>query len=297
MVANWVVAALALGEGAHAPAGEEPRSEQVLRNRLCLRLVDDPAPEEMAVVRRQRVHLLALAVEREREILAVLDPEVAVEATPQVGGLPLELVRKRRVLPEETRQPRAAQLRVIGVPLQLAGRAREARDPTVAVRDRVPRILPALVLEPRLLVPALVPEVAAAADQVPVLVDPAQGRARFGFELADEPPVAAPALVLVEQHAVQRRRVSGAVVRGVRPLLERRQLPVAHLVEDPAGILVAEVVDPAALPGAEHAQCGGGELGRERQRLQAREDAVAPEHGHEPRQAGGRQAPPLHHGR
>ena len=37
----------------------------------------------------------------------------------------------------------------------------------------------------------------------------------------------------------------------MRPFLERRHLPVAHLVEDPAGILVAEVVDAAALPVAE----------------------------------------------
>src|SRR4029453_336820 len=35
-VADWVVAALALGEGAHAPAGEEPRPEQVAGD--CLRL-------------------------------------------------------------------------------------------------------------------------------------------------------------------------------------------------------------------------------------------------------------------
>jgi hypothetical protein len=68
----------------------------------------------------------------------------------------------------------------------------------------------------------------------------------------------------------------------VRPLLERRHLPVAHLVQDPARILVAEIVQADALPVAERAQRGRRELGGERKRLQARENAVATEHGHEP---------------
>ena len=42
----------------------------------------------------ERVDLLAVGVEREREVLAVLDPEVAVEAALQVGGLLLELGRR-----------------------------------------------------------------------------------------------------------------------------------------------------------------------------------------------------------
>ena len=72
--------------------------------------------------------------------------------------------------------------------------------------------------------------------------------------------------------------------------LERRHLAVAHLVEDPAGVLVAEVVAAAALPVAQRTQGRRGQFRRERQRLQAREDAVAAEHRHEPRQARGRQA-------
>jgi hypothetical protein len=37
----------------------------------------------------------------------------------------------------------------------------------------------------------------------------------------------------------------------VRLFLERGRLAVAHLVQDPAGLLVPEVVDPAALPAAQ----------------------------------------------
>ncbi len=78
----------------------------------------------------------------------------------------------------------------------------------------------------------------------------------------------------------------------MRPLLERCHLAVAHLVEDPARVLVAEVVDARPLPLAEGEQRRGRQLGRERERLQAREDAVPAEHGHEPREAGRGQALP-----
>ncbi len=160
-------------------------------------------------------------------------------------------VRERRVLPDYAREPRAAHLRVVRVALQLAGRAREAGQPPVAVGDRVPGVLPALVLEAGLLVAALVRDVAVALE-VGVLVDPVERRPRLALELADELAVARPALVLVEQDDVERRRVGAAVVRRVRPLLERRHLAVAHLVEDPARVLVAEVVDavPCQSPSA-----------------------------------------------
>ena len=151
-------------------------------------------------------------------------------------------VGERRILPDEPRESRAADLRVVGVPLQLAGGPGEARQLAVAVRDRVPRVLPALVLEAGLLVAALVPDVAVA-PEIGVVVDPGERRARLVLEVAHELAVAGPALVLVEQHHVERRRVGAAVVGRVRALLERRHLAVAHLVEDPAGILVAEVVD------------------------------------------------------
>ena len=253
VVADRVVAPLALGQRPDAPAGEEPRPEQVTGDCLRLRLVDDAAPEQVAVVRRQRVDLVAFRVERQREVLAVRDPEVAVEAPLEVGRLPLQLVGVSRVLPDAPRQPGAAHLRVVGVALQLAGRAREARQPAVAVRDRVPRVLPALVLETGLLVATPVPDVPVA-HQVRVFVDPVEGGARLLLQVSHEPTVSGPALVLVEQHDVERGRVGRAEVGRVRALLERRQLPVAHLVEDPAGVLVPEVVDAASLPVAESLQ-------------------------------------------
>src|SRR5436190_17660387 len=100
-----------------------------------------------------------VGVEGERVVLAVLDPEVAVETPLQVARLPLELVGERLVAPHLAREPRPTSLRVVRVPLQLARGAREARQPAVAVRDRVPRVLPALVLEAGLLVAPLVRDV------------------------------------------------------------------------------------------------------------------------------------------
>src|SRR5262249_25466764 len=169
-------------------------------------------------------------------------------------------------------------------------RTREAGKAPVAEGDRVPGVLPALVLEPGLLVAAPVPDVAVALE-VGVLVDPVQGRARLVLQLADELAVAGPALVLVEQDDVEGRGVRVAVIGRVGPLLEPAELPVARLVEDPARVLVAEVVAPGPLPVAEDPQRRRRELRDERERLQAREDRVAAEHRHEPRQPGGGQAP------
>src|SRR5512133_3448080 len=113
-------------------------------NCLGLLLVDDAAPEQVTDVRGQRVDPLALLVERERVVLAVVDPVVAVEPSLEIGRLPLELVGELRVLPDLPSEPGAAHLRVVRIPLELTGRAREAGQPAVAERDRVPGVLPAL---------------------------------------------------------------------------------------------------------------------------------------------------------
>ena len=59
VVADRVVAALAFGQRAHAPAARRASGPSGAGDRLRLRLVDDAAPEQMAVVRGQRVDLLA----------------------------------------------------------------------------------------------------------------------------------------------------------------------------------------------------------------------------------------------
>ena len=83
----------------------------------------------------------------------------------------------------------------------------------------------------------------------------------------------------------------------MRSLFERSHLPVTHLVQDPARILVPKIVQTAALPVTEREQSRRCELGRERQRLKACKDAVSAEHRHEPGKPGGREALSAHHGR
>src|SRR5829696_7115104 len=78
----------------------------------------------------------------------------------------------------------------------------------------------------------------------------------------------------------------------MRTLFKGGHFPVAHFVEDSTWIFVAKIVYAASLPLAKHAQCGFCQLRRERNRLQAREDAVAAEHGHEPWKTGRGKAAP-----
>ena len=261
-------------------------------DRLRLRLVDDAAPEQVAVVRGERVDLLALRVESQREVLVVLDPEIAVEAALELRGLLLELVGERRVLPHLARQPRAAHLRVVGVALELAGRAREAGKPAVAVRDRVPGVLPALVLEPRLLVAALVPDVAVALE-VGVLVDPVQGRPGLELE-ARERASGRPSSARTRRAARRRagsrpRSRSRASAAAPRTPSARRSASRGGSGRDPRRGSRRSAM-PCQAPSASRVVAASS--GVNGQRLQAREDAVAAEHGHEPGQAGGGQASP-----
>jgi hypothetical protein len=89
-----------------------------------------------------------------------------------------------------------------------------------------------------------------------------------------------------QQDQEQRRAVDAAVVRGLGDLVEVGQLVDAQLVEDLAGLLVAPVVDLAALVQGEHAQGVGGDLRLEGGHLHRGHQAVAPEQRHVPGDAG-----------
>ena len=248
VVADRVVAALALGQRAHAPAGEEPWRPSGGARR--------PSPSTCRRCRSRADGRCSTSSESTWRPSASSASAKYSPSSTQKSRLKRRLrsaacfsssSAKAGSFQTSARQAGAAHLGVVGVALQLAGRPREAGQRAVAVGDRVPGVLPALVLEAGLLVAALVGDVAVAL-QVGVLVDPVERGARLVLEVAHELRVAGPALVLVEQDDEQRRRVGGAVVRRVRPLLEGRHLAVAHLVQDAPGILVAEVVDPRALP-------------------------------------------------
>ena len=143
---------------------------------------------------------------------------------------------------------------------------------------RVAGVLPALVREPPLR-PALVLDEAVPVA-VAVLVDPAERAQRRLLEPPHERRVVRPAPDLGEEDQVEGRGVEGAVVAG-EPCL--RGLAVAHLVHDLARLGVDRRIVLACLQLSEHLERASRELGPEEQRLQARDQRVAPEHGHEPR--------------
>ena len=107
-------------------------------------------------------------------------------------------------------------------------------------------------------------------------------------QLLDERGVVRPPPDLGEQDEEQRRRVDGAVV-AVEPV--RRRLAAPHLVDDLARLGVPGRVVRGRLQRRQLAERAARELRPEQQRLQRRDQRVAPEHRHEPRHAGGRQLP------
>src|SRR2546423_571269 len=93
-----------------SPYGSSP---SIVRSSSGPRLAKEPAPQKVAVVRGQRVDLLAVGGESRGEVAALPPPEVLVEASFEVGRLLLQPLRERRVPPDQPRQAAPADLRVV----------------------------------------------------------------------------------------------------------------------------------------------------------------------------------------
>ena len=119
----------------------------------------------------------------------------------------------------------------------------------------------------------------AVAVEVAVLVDPREGAHRGLPKVLDEPRVARPAPDFGEEDEVERRRVDGAVVAR-KPCLGA--LAVPNLVDDLAGLRVDRRVVGGRLQRGQDAEGVVRELGPEEKCLQARDERVAAEDGHEP---------------
>ena len=102
-------------------------------DRFRLRLVDDAAPEQVSDVRAKGVDLLPIGVQGEGVVLSVGDPEITVEPSLELGGLLFQALGEFVVFPDLAREPRGADLGVVGVALELAGCPRETREPPVPV--------------------------------------------------------------------------------------------------------------------------------------------------------------------
>ena len=279
VIRERVVAGVARGHGAHAPTGPELVSHQLVDDRVDAFRRDDAAPEQMADVRAERVDLPLVAVERQRVVAAaLLDPEGLVEAVTQLGCLALEAIGELAVTPYVTRDIDEPSFRVVHVTLHLAWSDRRLCQRAVVKALRIPRVLPGLVVEPTL-GPALVLDEPVAVA-VSVLVDPFEREQRRLFQVTDKGSVVGPAPHLGEQDQVERGRVDGPVV-ALEP--DAGSLAVPDLVHDLAWLGVDGRVFLFRLQLGQHLEGRACQLGAEHKRLQARDDRVAPENGHEPR--------------
>src|SRR6185295_3320910 len=116
VVRERVVARVAARHRAHAPARPELLAHKLVDDRVDALPGHDPAPEQVADVRAERVDLPLLPVEREHVVAAArVRPEALVEGSLQLLRLALEPLRERPVTPDLARQLGGAQLRVVDV--------------------------------------------------------------------------------------------------------------------------------------------------------------------------------------
>src|SRR5438132_8529732 len=133
----------------------------------------------MADVGGQRVDLPLLGVERERVVPPALDPEVAIEAAPELSRVALQPARRLLVVPHLAQQASRSEPRVVGVALQLTGADRGLGLPAVREENRVVRVLPAVVVDRTLRIRSLVVLDVAVTVAVCGPFEPAERRARL----------------------------------------------------------------------------------------------------------------------
>jgi hypothetical protein len=224
-----------------------------------------------------------LAVEAQVVGALGLPPERVVEPIEQPVGLgahPLGVLGPIEQL-VHVAEP---DLRVVGVALELADREWQGSERTVGRRDRVARVLPALVVvavaRPRLVL------LEAVAVAIAGLVDPGHRGLDVGEVALDDRDVAEPVVEVRDDDHEEARGVVGAVVGLERQDAQLGELAVADLVGDLAGLHVPLGVVPGRLERREATQRPHGELGEARDALHRDDQRVPAEQGQEPRDAG-----------
>ena len=137
----------------------------------------------------------------------------------------------------------------------------------------------------------------AVAVAVAVAVAPRQGRLDLGPDRLDRREVAGALVISAGQHDEERRRVDRPVIFAERHLAEVGHLPMPRLVQDLARLRVGGGIDRLRLRRREIAQHAPCDRGIDPQHHHGRDDAVAPEHGREPWDAGVGVQPVLRAGR
>src|SRR6202048_3714933 len=144
VIGHRIIARLARGNGADAPAGEEFCSCHGLAHLAGAFGRRNAGKQHLAGIGAAHPALLFVAVERERIHSDVRAPEARVEASREIVGLsvePMRLVRHAETFGATRRKA----LGVESVALHLHKRDRPLGEPAVGMKDGIRRILPALV--------------------------------------------------------------------------------------------------------------------------------------------------------
>jgi len=147
VVLDGIVSALTLGHGSYAPSGEHFGAHQVVANIGGLIVIHDAAPQQLADVGAQAVHLAFGTVEGNGEELSVRNPVVLVEAAFELCCFLLQLYGQRLVFPDLARQTSTAHFSIVGVALDFTSGARRGCQGAIVEENGVPGVFPALVVQ------------------------------------------------------------------------------------------------------------------------------------------------------
>ena len=283
VVRERVVGAHPRRQGANAEAGEAIGLEQTSCDHLGVVGGEDARPQQVPRIRRDRVDGPLLTIEGLGEEAALGKEEAIAHGLRQFLGDGAQLIAVS--LSEVVAEVGGGEVGGVGIPLHLAQRDGPFGEASVGEGDGVPAVLPSLVPQERRRVGGVLDEAVAVGVTPPS--HPLHGVLHRRHQPLQLGAFGAEAEELTGQHDEERCRVDGAVVhvraaqRGVGPL------PQAHLVEDLAGRLGGHrVVGDALVTGQDlHGRERAADI--EEQRLPRRDDGVAAEQGHEPRDAGG----------
>src|SRR5262245_14022588 len=100
------------------------------------------------------------------------------------------------------------------------------------------------------------------------MIDPVEGRQYAIPALTDKIVVSSAAPIALQQDEPERCRVGSSVIRTVGLLAQHREFAIPDLVEDPARLLITEVIHGIALGVAEQVERAASQLGTHRTNLE-----------------------------
>ena len=268
VIRHRIVARLAARDGADAPAREELRAEQVVRDLGRALRPRDAGEQHLPGIRGARRGTAACRRRARAHRCSISGHQnAASKRSRELCGLRVRACAPARSRPSCRAQRAATLLGGIDVALHLGERDRPFGEPAVGVEDRVVRILPALVGEPLLGRRGSIRRSRRDRDRPDRRSRRARPRSRATARRCVAIVAGALGVEAGEQHE-QRRRIDAAVVEPERHLAQRRHLAAAHLVQDLARLGVgapdrrvlawnaaSRRSTPRAMPGSHHSIC------------------------------------------